>query len=65
MSLNADEPMIAGICLEIAKKLNIEPIWVRIGAVAIAVASGGTIVIVYLLLALIMLFSSPDDWDDE
>ena len=49
-----DERMVAGVAGGIAQYFNIDPTLVRLGFVAFSLASGGTGLLAYLILAIVM-----------
>lgn len=51
--------VIDGVCAGIANSLEIDPFWVRLGTVLLGFASGGSIIIVYIALAIIMRPEKP------
>ncbi|MFZ2488934.1 MAG: PspC domain-containing protein [Anaerolineae bacterium] len=46
--------VIAGVCGGLGQYLNLDPVLLRVLAVILAFISGGTMILVYLALALIM-----------
>ena len=49
-----DDRLVAGICVGFGRYLNLDPVAARVIFVALAVVTGGTAVIAYLLAWLIM-----------
>ena len=46
--------MIAGVCSGIGEYANVDPTLIRLAAVALLFASGGTAIVAYLVMALII-----------
>lgn len=46
--------VIAGVCGGLGQYFNLDPVLLRVLAVVLAFISGGTMILVYLVLALIM-----------
>jgi len=46
--------MIAGVCAGIGEYANVDPTLIRLAAVALLFVSGGTAIVAYLIMALII-----------
>jgi phage shock protein C len=46
--------MIAGVCAGIGEYANVDPTLIRLAAVALLFISGGTAIVAYLIMALII-----------
>src|SRR4051794_16315508 len=57
-----DDRMVAGICAGFGRYLNLDPVAARVIFVALAVVTGGTAVLAYLLAWLIMPEEPVTTW---
>lgn len=49
LRLDKDNSMIVGVCAGIARYLRVEPTWVRVGALVVAIFSTKLVIIGYLI----------------
>lgn len=51
---NRREGRLLGVCAGLADYLEVDPIWVRISALILVLVSGGTAVLLYFLIAILV-----------